>query len=342
VLVAAPAAGQVTRHPGKVHVASTAVDALTVAGTLQGGTTATNAAVLGGLFRNTSNGSSATMSVQIGNDTAANQLEFRAFSSTFTSANNVTSITSRGAGGLDLVQTGASADMRVYMNTSTLALTFDASGQVQHEDGSEAAPAIAARTDPDTGFYWLPANPNALWFTAGGENTMRMTRSGLELLSDAFGTGAFGGQTVYIGRNSSGAGAPGNLALEARNGAGYGNIWVDTTGVLRIGASPATETSGDTIGTVIGTQTSTRASKIIEAEITDTAAAMAVIRGTPVYRFTYRDGRYNGETFYGITTDDSPLFGMDRGKSFNPVTAFGATVLALRDLDARLRALEAR
>lgn len=95
-----------------------------------------NAAVTGGLFRNTSTGTAASASVLVGNDTAANQLEMRAFSSTFTSANNVTSITGRGAGGMDIVQTGASADMRFYTNSSTLAMTLTAAGKVSIGGGT--------------------------------------------------------------------------------------------------------------------------------------------------------------------------------------------------------------
>lgn len=219
-------------------------------------------------------------------------------------------------------------------------------GQVLLPDGSAAAPALSFISDSDSGFYaaagdlYLSRNASTVmrWFTSSGAPVT-------EILGGAHGTGAVNGSVLLIGRNSSGATAPGCVALGIKGASNNQSLFVDSTGVVRTANGPGvsacpTENGGDTIGSIVGAQTSTRASKDIAGEVTDTAAAMAVIRGTPVYQFTYRNGAYNGETFYGIVTDDSPIFGMDHGKAFNPVTAFGATVLALRDLDARLAALE--
>lgn len=221
-------------------------------------------------------------------------------------------------------------------------------GGVLFGDGTVSAPGVSFVSDPDSGLYaasgdlYLSRNgsPVVRWFTSAGAS---MT----SLVDGAFGTGAVTGAALFVGKNTSGVGAPGCVGLQVKGSSNTHSLWIDSTGVLRttsglgVAACP-TENGGDTIGTVVGTQTSTRASKAIAGEVTNTAAAMAVIRSTPVYQFTYRNGAYNGETFFGIVTDESPLFGMDRGKSFNPVTAFGATVLALRDLDARVAALEAR
>jgi len=138
-------------------------------------------------------------------------------------------------------------------------------------------------------------------------------------------------------------GAAGRIRWTERDGATQ-YTWVDTTGVLRIHTTaPDTSSSAsDTAGTVVGTQTSTWESKDILGQERETEWAMAEIRQTPVYRFQYKSGAYQAQQFIGITTRTSPLFGMDAGKAFNPVTAFGVTVLSLQDLDRRLRALEGR
>lgn len=213
-------------------------------------------------------------------------------------------------------------------------------GGVHLVTGSAAAPSISFSADPTTGLYASGGGVAvAITGAFGGRFTLVQGAPSLDLGGGgAFGAGAVAGSSINIGRNSSGSGAPGAINMVSRTGA-VSAIWVDTSGVVRVGTTP-TEASGDTGGTIVGTQTSARASKHIVGEVRDAAAAMAIMRATPIYQFTYRDGRYNGETFYGITTDDSPLFGMDGGRSFNPVTAFGATVLALRNLDERLAALE--
>jgi hypothetical protein len=61
---------------------------------------------------------------------------------------------------------------------------------------------------------------------------------------------------------------------------------------------------------------------------------------TRVHRFKYRDGRYSGETFTGIVTDESPWFGKDRdathpsGKALNEINGLGYTVGAIQALHA--------
>lgn len=210
-------------------------------------------------------------------------------------------------------------------------------------DGTASVPAYSFVSDPDTGFYRYSAD--SIGIAAGGSLWGRFKRIGTESsfeIADApNGAGAFAGQSVYIGANNSGLGAPGTLRITTKS-ASIQVIFPDSSGNLRIATSVPTESGGDTIGTVVGTQTSQRSTKNILGRVTDTATAAALIRHTPVYRFTYKSGAYNGETFTGIVTDDSPQFGMDRGKSFNPVSAFGTTVLALQDADRRIAALEAQ
>lgn len=134
---------------------------------------------------------------------------------------------------------------------------------------------------------------------------------------------------------------PGALFI-ADKAAAYWKIWPDSTGVLRIGATRPTTASGDLIGTVVGTQTSTRASKIKIRRVRRAADSLALLEATPVFTFHYKSGAYRGEKFYGIMADDSPAFAMDGGQSFNPVSAFGHTVLAIQALAARVRAVEQR
>jgi hypothetical protein len=219
-------------------------------------------------------------------------------------------------------------------------------GQVRFKDGTAGAPALAFINDSDTGFF--SAGAGNLGFATNGVGGIVFNGSNIfgghsvGLLEGAFGTGGVFGAGISLGRNTSGNGAPGYVTFGARTASTGYVVWADSTGVLRIGSSIPTETSGDTGGTVVGTQTSTAESKFLGLPVADTAWAMGQIRQTPVYPFTYRNGAYQGQQFFGIVTDESPLFGMDRGRSFNPLTAFGVTVLALQDLDARLRALESR
>jgi hypothetical protein len=213
-------------------------------------------------------------------------------------------------------------------------------------DGSAAAPALTFLNDPDTGLF--RSTTNQVNVASNGVHVATFTNgpgggvNSFILESIAHGAGSPSGASVVIGRNTSGNGAPGMVQFVYRTGAGTGYVWADTSGNLRIHTAPATETSGDTIGTVVGTQTSTWESKDILGRETDGAGALAELLQTPIYRFSYKSGAYSGQQFVGITTRTSPLFGMDQGKSFNPVTAFGVTVLAVQELERRVRELEAR
>lgn len=317
VVLAAPAAAQLDEHRGSVIIRSTATDALTSKGGIvsESRFSATSDNPL--YYSNETDGPSDEKKwrwLGFAGDLYL-QTENDAGSSTATA--------------LQITRTGTTVNQFLFPS------------------GTAGAPAVAFQSDTDTGLYLAAAGQPSI--AADGTQIVDFRAAGsgsgvkVYVNSRANGTGANSGSYINIGRNSSGNGAPGALSVVAKNGSVY-NIYPDSSGLWRTltGDSGPTEATGDTTGQVIGDQTSTRASKWITAEITNTAAAMAIINATPIYQFTYRDGRYNGETFYGIVTDESPLFGKDGGKSFNPITAFGATVLALRDLDARLRALEAR
>jgi len=228
----------------------------------------------------------------------------------------------------------------VYINGTAIhgsPATFDA--------GSIAAPGVAFNDSPGSG---LSLGPGFAYVQMSHAEHLSCrfhasaSARSVVLPEGAFGAGAIGGATVSIGRNSSGGGAPGMLQLAMKNGS-IGYIWVDSTGLFRGDTNPATEASGDTPGSsvIIGMQTSQRATKDITRQVTDTSAALDLITRTPVYEFTYKSGAYSNHVFVGITTDDSPAFGMDEGRVFNPVSAFGHTVLALQEIARRLDALEA-
>lgn len=210
--------------------------------------------------------------------------------------------------------------------------------QVLLGDGVLNAPSLSFVNDTTSGLE--RAATTGFFMQAGGKRIASVESDRVSIVSNAFGL-ATKGPFLFVGRNSSGTGAPGSIAWADKSNIGW-VTWFDTSGNLRVSSAAPFEGASDTVGTVIGTQTSSRASKDILRRVTETALAMQTIRDTPVYEFRYKNGAYNGETFTGIVTDDSPMFGMDQGKSFNPVSAFGASVLALQDLDARVRELEAR
>mgnify|MGYP000918233361 CR=1 FL=1 len=172
----------------------------------------------------------------------------------------------------------------------------------------------------------------------------------IDLSSSANGTGV-GGNKVFVGINTSGSDAAGSLAL-GKIGGSYSYVWSDNTGVMRINSSAPVEdggTTSDTSGTVVGTQTSTLATKILTGHDISPTDALATILATPIKSFTYKSGAYNHTEFHGIIADWSPAFAMDNGRSFNPISAFGYTVQAFKaqqaqidDLASRLAALEGR
>ncbi len=215
----------------------------------------------------------------------------------------------------------------------TLAMLFHAGG-VQTRDGSAGTPGFGFIDEGDMGMYRSAARATS-WAIAGGER-MRLAFpssdvTSLYLNQGSFSAGSVNGCGVRIGRNSGGSGAAGWVGFMAADGTEYA-VWSDTSMLLRIStAAPCANGSpADNSGTIVGTQSSRRADKHILGVRADYGNALHEILNTTVYDYTYKDGRYNGEVFTGITTDDSPLFGMDNGKSFNPVNAFSYLVNAMK------------
>ena len=150
------------------------------------------------------------------------------------------------------------------------------------------------------------------------------------------------GSQFYAGRNSSsGYEAAGHYSMAARGGTSY-SIWVDNTGKLRVLNTRPT-TSTDTAGTIVGTQSSQMATKRIHGPGPTPQAALDLLLAANVYNFTYKAdeaGDDEPEHFAGIVTDEIPELGQDRGKLFNPASANGYTIQAIKAIAARVEALE--
>lgn len=171
----------------------------------------------------------------------------------------------------------------------------------------------------------------------------------------SFGTGPHTGAVIQARSNSSGSGAPGVLWLDDK-AASVWAIWVDSTGVVRVGSVSGgvnpTEALGDTVGTIVGSQ-STRDSKEPlsghwQTSLTRTSPreALAAMVTAPVFDYYKKNRAYSGTLFTNTTIDDAPWIGMDpddkhpHGRSFNPETFAGYTMLAFRSVDQRIAQLE--
>lgn len=304
-------------HPGKVQVRSTSSDALVVFG--------------GGVFGVSTDPSSQQLDVRSAGDDLGGGIRIsRADGSYF-----IMNMDDGGSTAWGTLQAGDGGAFRpIKLNPN--------GGQTLVHAGTVNAPGLAFSAYTGAGMY-ASAFGN-LRFAVGGADALEMQAGG-QINIPSRDNSSIGGTSILLGRNSNVTNAAsGTVGIVNKAGTSY-FLWVDNSAQLRIHTDVPSAFSGvsDTAGTVVGTQTSSRASKNILWQVNVYApTAMDLIRKTPVWAFTYKNGAYNGETFYGITTDDSPLFGMDGGKSFNPVNAFGATVLALQDVDRRVQDLEAR
>lgn len=259
-------------------------------------------------------------------------------------------------GSLAVFQADAASRWQVGVAPSTTFLAFTVpgvgeksrlttDGQWLGVDGSVSAPTYGFASAPTTGFYLTSGQ---IAWGVGGVQGGRLGSNGIGIGGGALGTGAVSGGTITVGRNSSGSGAAACLLLQDRTGTGM-YLYADSN-LLRYNiysdGCPTENNVGPHSGTVIGTQTSTAESKYLLGQPKNTDLLAAVLR-TKVHEFTYRDGRWNGETFTGIVTDESPWFGMDRdaahpaGKALNDINGLGYTVGAIKALHAELAELRA-
>lgn len=249
-----------------------------------------------------------------------------------------------GAGGVLIAASHASGVLRFYSGGTSEKLRLHASGGLSLGDTTDpgATNLRVAGTSALVGDVTTGGTVAATHLTA----TTNITAGGGFIgSSSARGTSA-AGFAISAGRNTSGGGAPGIHRFIDKAGS-TADLWVDTTGVLRIGGGPV-EGTADTGGTIVGTQTSTLDTKILLGNDLTPSEALATILATPVKRFRYKGGSYNGTEFHGIIADWSPEFAMDpepahpNGRSFNPVNGLGFTIQAIKALNDRIEALEAK
>jgi hypothetical protein len=154
------------------------------------------------------------------------------------------------------------------------------------------------------------------------------------------------GPFLQIGHNNNGSTPSAAWLRMYRRDGSTGDLWVDASGKLRIGAATAVTNATDTGGTVVGSQSSSLDTKHVIEAFTDYSSALNAIVDAPLYDFTYKSGAFGGQRFTGIVTDYAPVFGMDRdemhpaGKSLNEVTAHGYTFAAIKALHSRIEQLE--
>lgn len=169
----------------------------------------------------------------------------------------------------------------------------------------------------------------------------------VQILAADNGTGI--GNNVFIQRNSNGSTpAAGLLYMHDLNGTAR-RVWIDAAGNMRTGTTDPTN-ANDLSGTVVGTQTSNRAFKIITGHGPTPATALMHIAqaADEVFRFVYKDGSYNNQEFSGLVLDGDTLqrYGMDAdkehpaGKSLNVANLLGDLLVAVADLAARIEKLE--
>ena len=316
------------------------------------------------LMRKTSSG---TLAVRLGDDSAYGNLEVAILNATsavlagsvyYLGPQSTSGALLRLSSGTPVLREGDDSDYNdlivrsLIASASVFATTgvyFPSSGANDVYLKKNGTNILAVRKGDDSGYATLEAAAVSASVSVSAAGALMTDKTGstgysLQLASGAFGTGAVGGSYVQIGANSSGSGAAGTLVLQRRGGT-LDAVWSDNAGLLRTNTGSPNESGAfgfsDTSGTVVGDQTSSRAAKHILRERHDYQAALNTILRTPVYDFIYKDGRYHGETFTGITTDDSPTFGKDRGKSFNPVTSFGYVVNAMKAQQQQIEDLQA-
>jgi len=304
--------------------------------------------------RNTTSGTGNYSEVRLGNNATATLLRLMAMSSGYTSVGTTyqsgVTIDATGAGGLNLAASDASGPFRLFTGGSTQRYAIDSAGthtylnstvtSIPMANGSAAAPSVTFQSDADTGLYRSASD--IIGIATGGAARAYISTQTLGLSDMARGTGGFGGPLLAVGRNTSGSGATGCVLFTRRDGTSR-YIWVDISGDVRVHTAQPTEdnsTVADNAGTVIGTQTSTRATKRAIAAFDDAAGALALILRTPLYRFQYRE-QDPDTTHVGIMAEESPEFTRYGQTAFDPVNAFGYTAAAIKALAARLETLEA-
>lgn len=240
---------------------------------------------------------------------------------------------------------------------ATFSSTFETSGAVGLNNTPNTSTAQVILTSGDAARRAMrvnmPSSPTteAMDWTVNGTQravlNLTDTVTNMWLVGADFGTGR--GPTLSIDRNTNGSTpAAGNLFIEARTGTNY-FIWPDASGNLRIGTTAPTN-ANDGSGTVVGTQTSHAASKLIDDQLPDYRQSLThirdVVKAGALRGWRYRSEAYNNEHFpIGLVVDYAPRYGMDRGndaphgRSLNVPVAIGDLFAAVAELAERIEAL---
>ena len=177
-----------------------------------------------------------------------------------------------------------------------------------------------------------------------------------DLGNDVKGTG------LELTRNTNdGAEGPAAAYILMQTASASRFLWIDNTNDLRTHNVAPTGSSGsptviDTIGTVVGSQSSPKAIKNIIHEWKDGDAykALTQILKTPVYDFTYKDGQRKGQfTGIAIENGDNPWYGMDpapkndyvpegTAKALNEVNIAGYMILGFRAMQQEIDTLRSK
>jgi hypothetical protein len=153
---------------------------------------------------------------------------------------------------------------------------------------------------------------------------------------------------VQVGHNNNATNPnPGSVNFVTATGTGYG-VWVSSAGDLRIYTARPSGAVSDTAGVVVGSQTSSRDAKNIEAMFTDYRGALDTILNTNLYSFTYKKTDFPEQKFVGLVTDESPSFGQypdqahPNGRALNVVNSIGYLMAAIKAQQAEIEALRRR
>ena len=149
------------------------------------------------------------------------------------------------------------------------------------------------------------------------------------------------GPMIFIGRNNNATQASAGVLGMYDLGGTIFYVHADDTGLLRIGTTVPIG-SADTTNGVVGDQTSWHELKNYSPSILTSLEALNKINNLNIYDFTYKDGRYHGESFTGVVgKKHTDWFLKDKGKSADYTTLHGYEILAIQNLAARVAALEA-
>jgi len=224
-----------------------------------------------------------------------------------------------------VVDTAASptANLAEYRENGTARIAFGYRGTL-----TITATAINSITFPSLEVRFSGSQRIVMGTDAGG--------SYIALAEADYGDGL--GTNIGLKRNSNTSSKPGFVALQSAD-AQNNYIWSDNSDLLRIWTSaPNGEAPVGSI--VVGTQTSQLATKeLLPGDLTPGEALRAML-DTTIAHFRYKNGAYNNSEFHGIVADWSPEFAMDAGRVFNPISAHGYTVQAVKALWERIQQLE--